>query len=151
MTSGAARTRPVLVYDGDCGICTKCVGFVERHLTAELDIVAFQHADLDSLGLTVKECEEAVQWVEPDGRVTSAHIAVGDLLRATGLRWRPLAFLAQTPPFSWVASVVYKWIARNRDRLPGGTPACAMPAHLRPGAASATAPRTSEADGSPAS
>lgn len=141
MNEQVQRTKPVLVYDGDCGICTKCVGFVERHLTNNLDIVAFQHADLDSLGLTPKECEEAVQWVEPDGRVSAAHIAVGDLLAASGWQWRPLAFLARTPPFSWVASVVYKWIAKNRDKLPGGTPACAMPPHLRPGAASDTAPR----------
>lgn len=135
------RTKPVLVYDGDCGICTKCVGFVERHLTKDLDIIAFQHADLHSLGLTAAECEAAVQWVEPSGRTTAAHIAIGDLLKASGRRWWPLAFLAQTPPFSWAAFAIYKWIAKNRHRLPGGTPACSMPAHLRPGAASDTAPR----------
>lgn len=124
----------MLVYDGDCGICTKCVGFVERHLSQDIDIVAFQHADLDALGLSAAECEQAVQWVIPDGTVSSAHIAVGDLLKASGWQWYPLAFLAQIPPFSWVASAAYKWIAANRHRLPGGTPACSMPAHLRPGA-----------------
>ena len=140
--SDGGRSKPVLVYDGDCGICTKCVGFVERHLTKNVDIIAFQHADLPSLGLTAAECEAAVQWVEPDGRTSAAHLAVGDLLKASGRRWRPLAFLAQTRPFSWVASAAYKWIAKNRHRLPGGTPACSMPAHLRPGAASSTAPRS---------
>ncbi|WP_153506462.1 thiol-disulfide oxidoreductase DCC family protein [Cumulibacter manganitolerans] len=138
------RSRPVLVYDGDCGICTRCVAFVEAHLTKDVDIIAFQHADLAALRLTAEECEAAVQWVQPDGRVSAAHLAVGDLLAASGLRWRPLAFLARTPPFSWVAGLAYRWIARNRHRLPGGTPACSMPAHLRPGAASSTAPRAGE-------
>jgi len=68
-------------------------------------------------------------------------ISFGDLLAASGRQWRPLAFLARTPPFSWIASLAYRWIARNRHRLPGGTPACSMPPHLRPGAGSDTAPR----------
>lgn len=141
-----ARVRPVLVYDGDCGICTKCVGFVERHLTEDVDIIAFQHADLAGLGLTADQCEAAVQWVQPDGRTSAAHLAVGDLLKASGWRWRPFAFLAQTRPFSWVAAAAYRWIATNRQRLPGGTPACSMPAHLRPGASSTTAPRKDAAE-----
>ncbi|WP_134322633.1 thiol-disulfide oxidoreductase DCC family protein [Cumulibacter soli] len=139
--ANGVRTKPVLVYDGDCGICTKCVGFVERHLTKDVDIVAFQHADLSSLGLTAAQCEQAVQWVEPDGRTSAAHMAVGDLLKASGWQWRPLAFLALVRPFRWIAAVVYTWIAKNRHRLPGGTPACSMPAHLRPGASSESAPR----------
>ncbi len=138
----SVRTRPVLVYDGDCGICTKCVSFVDKHLSRNIDIVAWQHADLPALRLSQAECEEAVQWVAPDGAVSSAHIAIGDLLKDSGALWWPLGVLMQTPPFKWVASVIYKWIAKNRDRLPGGTPACAMPAHLRPGAARPAADRT---------
>lgn len=134
--------RPVLVYDGDCGICTKCVAFVEKHLSQDIDIIAWQDADLPSLRLSQAECEEAVQWVASGGAVTAAHIAIGDLLKHTGWPWWPLGALVQIPPFRWVASVIYKWIAKNRDRLPGGTPACAMPAHLRPGAARLPADRT---------
>lgn len=136
---------PTLVYDGDCGICTKAVGFVERHLVPPTAparrrtvIVAWQDADLAVLRLTQGECEEALQWVDVDGGISSGHRAVGRLLLRAGRWWRPLGHLALLPPTSWLAALVYRWVAANRYRLPGGTPACALPAHLRPGA---TAPR----------
>ncbi|GAA3949218.1 DUF393 domain-containing protein [Gordonia caeni] len=122
----APRTLPVLVYDGDCGFCTTCARFAERRLTCDVEIVAYQAADLDDLGLTAEQCAEAVQWVRPDGTVSSAHLAVGDLLRASGLPWSVAGRLAQTPPFSWFAAVVYRWIAANRHRLPGGGSACSI-------------------------
>lgn len=128
------RRNPVLVYDGDCGVCTRAVRFAERHLAKDVDIVAFQHADLDSLALTRKECEDAVQWVRPDGLTSRAHFAVGDLLRASAFPWWLLGGLIQIPPFSWVASIVYRLVATNRHRIPGGTPASALPPEERPGA-----------------
>jgi hypothetical protein len=36
-------------------------------------------------------------------------------------------FLLATPPFSIVAALGYNVLARYRHRLPGGTPACALP------------------------
>lgn len=134
-TPATPTTRPVLVYDGDCGICTKCVQFVYKHLSSDLDVVAWQHADLSSLRLTQAECENAVQWVEPDGSISAGHLAVSKLLKDSGALWWPLGAIMAIPPFSLVAKLIYRWVANNRDKLPGGTPACAMPAHLRPGAA----------------
>jgi predicted DCC family thiol-disulfide oxidoreductase YuxK len=75
-----------------------------------------------------------VQWVEPDGRIWAGSHAVGKLLVASGGLWRVLGWLALVPPTRWIASGVYRLIADNRHRLPGGTAACSMPAHLRPGA-----------------
>lgn len=136
---GNLRGRPVLVYDGDCGICTRCVSFVEDHLCGDkIDIVAWQHADLAALKLSQAECEEAVQWVSTQGQVRSAHLAVADLLRYSGGLWRILGLLITLPVIRSIAAVLYRWIAAHRDRLPGGTPACAMPAHLRPGATNIT-------------
>lgn len=137
------RERPVLVYDGDCGICTRSVEFVERRLRTDVEIVAFQFADLASLGLTREACEDAVQWVTPSGRISHGHIAVGDLLKASGWPWVPIGWLVQTPPTSWIAGAAYRWVARNRHRLPGGTPACTLPAEQRPG----TGTRLPSADG----
>ena len=81
------------------------------------------------------------------GRTVTAAQRRNDLWLAAGLLVGAVisAWLGQvaglygdeTPPFAWVASAAYKWIAKNRHRLPGGTPACSMPAHLRPGASRA--------------
>jgi predicted DCC family thiol-disulfide oxidoreductase YuxK len=31
------------------------------------------------------------------------------------------------PGIKQVAGVVYRWVAKNRDRMPGGTAECALP------------------------
>jgi len=115
-----------LVYDGDCAICTSSARLVERWRLDVDEVIPWQHADLEELGLTAAECQEAVQLVE-DGQVTSAHEAVGRLLIRSGKGWRLLGALAVRRPTCWLAAPAYRWVARNRHRLPGGTPACAMP------------------------
>jgi predicted DCC family thiol-disulfide oxidoreductase YuxK len=133
--------RPVLVYDGDCGICTKAArlisGKTERgderrwRIPADADVVAFQFADLGALGTTAERAEYEVLWVE-DGRVYGGAQAVARLLVNAGGLWRPLGLIACVPPVRWIAHGVYRLIADNRYRLPGGTPACAFPAAQRP-------------------
>jgi predicted DCC family thiol-disulfide oxidoreductase YuxK len=117
-----------LVFDGDCAFCTSSVRVAQRLRLRADRVVAWQHADLAALGLTEQQCRESLQWVADDGRVASGHAAVARLLLASALPWRPLGALLLVPPMSWVAAVVYRWVADHRSALPGGTPACALPA-----------------------
>jgi predicted DCC family thiol-disulfide oxidoreductase YuxK len=129
------RDRPVLIYDGDCSFCTLCVQWMERHLPFQPDIVAWQFADLTAFGVTEAEAAHSVQWVEPAGRVSSGATAVARLLVACGGLWAALGRLVLVPPVSWVAAGIYRLVADNRGRLPGGTAACALPPDQRPGSA----------------
>ena len=47
----ATLTKPVLVFDGECDFCRSCVRFAERITAREFTSVAYQTADLASLGL----------------------------------------------------------------------------------------------------
>jgi predicted DCC family thiol-disulfide oxidoreductase YuxK len=136
---GRPRTRsgpkPVLVYDGDCGFCTRCVRLVER-MGADVQIVAWQFADLPALGLTESAAADALQWVEPDGTIRAGHEAVAALLIRSNRLWALVGKFILLPGISAIAARVYRLVADNRDRLPGGTPACALPPDQRPGAAS---------------
>jgi predicted DCC family thiol-disulfide oxidoreductase YuxK len=118
--------RQTLVFDGDCGFCTTCARFLER-IGPDAEIVAWQLADLDELGVSEEEAAEAVRWVEPDGGVLSGHEAIAAVLIATGSVWRLLGRLLLVPGLSWVAAKLYRLVASNRYRMPGGTPACARP------------------------
>lgn len=120
-----------LVYDGDCAFCTSAVNaMVKARITADV-VVPWQRADLGALGLTEAQCRDAVQLVEP-GRTSSGHRAFGRLLLQAAWPWRPLGGLMLLPPFSWLAAGLYRLIASNRSRLPGGTPACAVPPPEQP-------------------
>lgn len=120
-----------LVYDGDCAFCTSSVRWVPRLRLRVDEMVAWQHADLGSLGLTEQQCDEAA-WLVVDGRRWGGAAAAAHLLLRGPWYWRPLGVLLLTPPFSWVARAAYRWIAKNRDRMPGGTAACALPLEERP-------------------
>lgn len=113
-----------LVFDGDCGFCTRCVALIPR--SAQAEAVPLQLADLVALGLTAAECTEAVQWVGPDGQRARGHAAIARVLQSAGSLWWLVGSLLLIPPVSWVAAVVYRLVAANRMRLPGGTPACAL-------------------------
>lgn len=71
-------------------------------------------------------CLEAVQLVREDSSVVSAHIAVARTLIHGRRGWAVLGWLMLLPGVRQIAGVVYRWVARNRHRLPGGTAACAI-------------------------
>ena len=78
------------------------------------------------LGLTQEQCEAAVQLIEGE-RVTSAHVAVARVLIYGKRGWAVLGYLLLVPGIKQIAGVVYRWVAKNRDRMPGGTAECALP------------------------
>ncbi|NNE12332.1 MAG: DUF393 domain-containing protein [Ilumatobacter sp.] len=123
--------RPLLIFDGDCGFCTSSARFGQRMLGLE-HVEPWQFLDLDQLPVTEAQCDEAVQWVEADGTVASAQYAVIGCLRHAGGVWGVLGRIMALPGVHQFAGVIYRWTARNRGRLPGGTPACSLPAADRP-------------------
>jgi predicted DCC family thiol-disulfide oxidoreductase YuxK len=120
---------PVLVYDGDCAFCSTTARFVASRLRrspSDFDVEPWQHLDLEALGLTPAECDAAVRWVSADGIPAAGHVAVARALRAC--RWwaRPAGVVLLLPGVSALAARGYTWVAANRHRLPGGTPACSL-------------------------
>ena len=120
-----ARTRPALVYDGDCAFCTSSVRLLEK-IGPTAEMVAWQQTDLNALGLSEEAACAAVQWVEIDGTIRSGHEAVAAALGSAGGIWAVAERELLSPGISPIAAAAYRLIADNRHRLPGGTPACAV-------------------------
>ena len=123
------------LYDGDCAFCTRCVMFLARHLRSTARIVAWQAADLDSLGVSEDDCTAAVQWVA-SGRAHAGPAAFAHLLRSAtrrrDLAWRIVGRLLALGPVLAAAWPVYQLVARHRHRLPGGASGCALPSRREP-------------------
>lgn len=118
-----------LVYDGDCAFCSRSAALARR-LPARPVTVAYQVADLPTLGLTEQECRDAVQWVPGDSQPGDSQPAAGAgavaaLLLASGGPWSLAGRLMLVPGVRHLAAVVYRLVSENRYRLPGGTPDCA--------------------------
>ncbi|WP_020143245.1 thiol-disulfide oxidoreductase DCC family protein [Terracoccus sp. 273MFTsu3.1] len=121
--------RPTLVYDADCGFCTRSVQFIERWVDRRdrYDVRPWQSIDLAAVGLTVQDCDEAAQFITADGRILSGHRAIASAATHGAPAWRPAGHLLMAPGVSWLAARAYRWVAAHRHQLPGGTPACARP------------------------
>lgn len=107
-------TAPVLVYDGDCRFCKWCVRFLVRRTRRPLECVAYQTADLKTLGLTREQCELAVQWVSLDGQSCSANLAAAAALRNARPPYPLLGVLLNLPGVRNLAAAAYSQVARRR-------------------------------------
>jgi len=131
----SALSRPLLVFDGDCGFCTTSVNWAARHFRQPVDVEPWQRLDLDALGLTARDVERYAWWIEPAGESGSdelrkwrGHRAAGRALRSFGGLWPWAgALLLAPPPLSWLWATGYRLVSTFRGYLPGGTPACRLP------------------------
>ena len=123
---------PTLIYDGDCGFCTRSVRWVER-LPVRVRVVPWQEADLAALRTTEDRARHEVVWVPPCGRVRGGAAAVAALLEHCRRPWPVLGRAMDAPLLRSAAEFAYRRVANNRHRLPGATPACQLPAEQRPG------------------
>lgn len=118
---------PTFVYDGDCAFCSSCARFVQRWIPTPARVEAWQLTDIAALGLTVEECDAAVQWSRSATQHSSGPEAIADLLKSSRPWWRVAGHLLSLRPVLWAAWPAYHWVSRNRDKLPGGTATCALP------------------------
>ena len=119
----ADRTRPTLIYDGECGFCRRSVDWVQRwDREHRIALVPFQdEARVAAFHVPLPALAAAMHLVlpPPDGRVFAGADAVPQLLRLLpGKRW--LAWLFRVPGVQPVARRLYAWIARRRRCLVRG-------------------------------
>jgi predicted DCC family thiol-disulfide oxidoreductase YuxK len=121
--------RPVVIYDGSCGICAGNLKWLYRLDTLKkFDALPYQTENLRTLfpHLKLEECEKAMHLVFPDARTYTGT----DAFREVFLRM-PLMFVVgliiSIPPIPWILRKLYPVLARIRYRL-GGTCELHLPA-----------------------
>jgi predicted DCC family thiol-disulfide oxidoreductase YuxK len=118
--------KPILIFDGDCGFCTRSVNVLKR-LPIHAEVTAYQFTDLELYGTTPERANHELLLVDPTGRIHGGAQAVARLLLTAGGIYTAAGWALRTPPIRWIAAGVYRLIANNRQRMPGGTAACALP------------------------
>lgn len=120
--------RPVMVFDGHCGLCSRSVQFMLRHDKAG----AFRFLQAQSVlgtaiyrhyGLATDNYETVVLLA--DGKLHTASEAVLGVLARLGAPWSYLqaASIVPRPVRDWI----YHLVARHRMRFFGRTEACYLP------------------------
>ncbi|WP_344159971.1 DUF393 domain-containing protein [Nocardiopsis rhodophaea] len=126
------RAAPMLIYDGNCGFCTRSVRLTER-LPVRVTLTPRQEIDLAEVGVDQSRAEREVLWVSCSGRVAGGADAVAELLTHARGVWPLAGHMMKLPVIRPLAAGVYRVVASHRYRLPGVTPACQLPPEQRPG------------------
>jgi predicted DCC family thiol-disulfide oxidoreductase YuxK len=125
--SETAYQSSLLIYDADCTFCTTSAKWLERHMRRDsATVAAWQSLDLQPFNLTEDDVTTAAWWIDEEGKSYGAHLAIARAMRSCGPVISVAGLLIEKPPVRWVAAPVYRWIARNRQRMPGGTESCAL-------------------------
>ena len=112
--------KPVVVYDGDCGICEASARWIITHIPA-VDVVSHHQYGLTHIG--------SVWFVSDTGRLEGA-IAVSAILKsATSGVYRTIGVVIGLPGVRSIAGVIYSLVARNRRHISRllGMNACGLP------------------------
>ncbi len=117
--------RPLMLYDADCGFCTRAARLVPR-LRVDVDIASIQETDLAAKGVDAERAVREMPFVDADGAVRYGHRAWAGVLLSGAAPWRWLGGLLDSRALSPVAERCYAWVAEHRSSLPGGTPACSL-------------------------
>lgn len=127
-----APGKPIVLYDGACPICRRSVARLQRWVPdPAIEYRSFRSdGALDDLpGVRYEDCEVALHYVSPEGRVFAAVAAIVEVLSRR--RLGRLARLYRIPGIKQLADVLYRFVARNRFTIGGdghctdGT--CALP------------------------
>lgn len=134
MLRAGRRSRPWVIIDGDCAFCTSSTDWLGDRLhradRPDARRVPYQFLDLGSFGLTEERTRHEMIWVaagEVPVRLPGGEEAFAAWLQYAGTPYAFLGRLIASRPVRPVAHRIYGLVAANRQRLPGGTPACAMP------------------------
>ncbi|MFM7061630.1 MAG: thiol-disulfide oxidoreductase DCC family protein [Actinomycetes bacterium] len=129
---------PTLVYDADCAFCTRSARWIERRWRPGVARIrpsgSFEDRELASHGLTRADVEAAAWWIAADGSAHRGELAVAAALRAATGGTRLVGLLLALPGIRTAARSGYALVARNRHRLPGGSPDCTLPPEIARGA-----------------
>jgi len=118
---------PTLIFDGDCGFCTSVARHFEKRSRTPLKTTPWQRTNLTDFGLTKGQASEQV-FLYRDGQLFGGHECFAELMRIQGDPFhRLVAATMRAPGMRTLSAAGYRFVARNRHRFPGGTPACEIP------------------------
>ena len=110
-------TRPVLVYDGDCGFCRR---WVARWRGATADAVDYE-TSVDAAPrfpeIPRERFAQAVVFVDGEGHATFGAEAVFRALATAPGRAGPLWLFEHVPGFAAASNFLYAWVAGHRPLL----------------------------------
>jgi len=118
--------RPILFFDGVCGLCNAAVDFILKRDRKQVFMFAALQGETAQTRLGVKPDDNLTTMilVEGDAQWTRSDAALRVAWHLGGI-YRVIALLRVVP--AGVRNVIYDWVSRNRIRWFGQKERCRMP------------------------
>jgi lipase maturation factor 1 len=115
----APPSKPLLVFDGDCGFCRRWISRWQRTTADAVDYLPFQEESIARRfpEIPPDDFHQAVQLISPDGSVCSGAEAVFRSLAAAGKERWLLWCYRRIPSFPIITEVIYDEVATHREFL----------------------------------
>ncbi|HSN44080.1 MAG TPA: DUF393 domain-containing protein [Propionibacteriaceae bacterium] len=111
--------RDTFVYDGGCNFCVSSVRWLKERADGSVVFLPAEPGLLHRAGLSSADTAAAAILVTTDGRRFVGSLALGEVLRRSARVHLKLAGrLLLEQPSRLLGEMVYRWVARNRHRLP---------------------------------
>ncbi|MDQ0580732.1 thiol-disulfide oxidoreductase DCC family protein [Streptomyces rishiriensis] len=125
---GPRSVLPVLAYDGDCGFCQTSVDRIRGLAAPALEAVPWQFLPAGSTAQHLERLDREVLLLRGGTVLAGGADALARWLGTSpSAAYRTLSAVLRLPGVRIAARAVYRWVSRNRHRLPGATAACAVP------------------------
>ena len=108
---------PLMVFDGDCGICRAAVDRWRSATGPKLRYAPYQEVAAKFPQIGEREFRRAVHFIDADGTVSRGAAAVLKALATCGNQRRLWWLYTKLPPFAFVAELIYRLSAANRKPL----------------------------------
>ena len=130
----------VLIYDGDCAFCQRCLDWGIATLPEFPQAFSYASIQPEAFGLSIEDVQQSIWLIDSSADLKvrqsgkaqlSGHRAAAKILTSQPLRsrfgfaWRMFGYLIILG--GPISAGAYRIVARNRHRLPGATEACEMP------------------------
>jgi predicted DCC family thiol-disulfide oxidoreductase YuxK len=119
--------RGLLLYDSECGFCSRSVRLLERVARRPFDKRPSSELLAELPAEVAATAQGQMLWRDADGTLWGGSAALVRALRATG--WPILAWLLGNAWMRPVTRAGYRVVARYRRGV--GAPACALPRRMR--------------------
>ena len=107
-------TRPLLLFDGDCGFCRMWVERFRQRTGEHVEYVAYQEAAARFPDIPRENLAHAIHLIEPDGHRSRAAEAAYRTLTYGDCRWLMWCYRI-IPGFKACSEAAYRQIARHRS------------------------------------